>query len=267
MAKLSAHEKKVFFLNPPPVLLEIADELARREFEVYLVYDRLRLRDVLRRDPESLVFVNIDDEGLEEADWIRYIDELRGDGETAAVRIGIITFNDRPPEVKRDYFINHHVDCGFVVLNIGAAKTTDILIRTLEINEARGRRRFVRALCPPGAGTCALEFEGALIKAEILDLSSAGMAVRLEGGVGMRTGTVIRAMTLTVKAVRLSPSGVVIGTQAAEAGRGATHVIMFAPGSLDEARLGKLKIIVRHLNQDAMDEALARCRESVPWPA
>jgi hypothetical protein len=250
-------EKKVFFLNPPPVLFEIVDELARREFEVYLVRDHVRLKRILELDPEALVFINIDDEKLDEMGWIQYIDELQNKPGTAGVRIGIITLNDRPPEVKHDYFINHHVACGFIVLNIGAAKTTEILVTTLEINEARGQRRFVRAACPPGSGTCVFEFEGALLKAEIIDLSSAGMAIRLEGGISIATGTVLRKMTLTVKTIRISPFGVVVGMRA-DARNGNIQLIMFSPGSLDDARREKLKTLVRHLNQDAMDEALAR---------
>jgi hypothetical protein len=215
------------------------------------------LKKILELDPEALVFINIDGEGLEEMGWIQYIDELQNSPRTAAVRIGIITLNDRPPEIKNDYFINHHIGCGFIVLNIGAAKTTEILVKTLEINEARGRRRFVRAVCPPGAGICVFEFEGAQFKAEIIDLSSAGMAIRLEGNISITAGTVLRTMTLTVKAIRLSPFGVVVGKRA-DAGGGNIQVIMFSPGSLDEARQEKLKSLVRHLNQNAMNEALAR---------
>jgi hypothetical protein len=61
MAGLNALGKKVFFLYPPPVLSEIVDELARCEFEVFLVRDHVRLGNVLKSNPEALVFIDIDD--------------------------------------------------------------------------------------------------------------------------------------------------------------------------------------------------------------
>jgi hypothetical protein len=256
MAGLNALGKKVFFLYPPPVLSEIVDELARREFEVFLVRDHVRLRNVLKNNPEALVFIDIDD-GLEEAAWARYIEELRNDPATAAVRIGIITLNDRPAEVKQTYLMDLQVACGFIVLKIGAAKTIEILVKTLEANEARGQRRFVRAICPPGVGTCVPEFEGATLSAELSDLSSAGMTIHFEGTIHMKAGTVLRDLVLTVKGVRFNPSGFVVGVRADAGGRN-IYVVMFAPESIDDTHREKLKTVVRYINQNAIDEVLAR---------
>jgi hypothetical protein len=246
--------KKIFFLYPPPVLIQVVDELAKQEFEVYLSTDHERLRRAISAFPDALVFVNLDD-GLDEPGWIGYVKALRT--EAPAVGIGIVTLND-DPELREHYLMNLEVQCGFVILKIGAAKTSEILVKTLEANEARGRRKFVRAACSPGLAQCSLDFEGTRLKAELSDLSSAGAALRFDGGVTLKAGTVLRDMSFTIKAQRIFASGVVVATRAAEQGGAAIHVVMFDPASLDEARREKLKSIVYKINQLSMDALLEK---------
>ena len=141
---------------------------------------------------------------------------------------------------------------------IRARQTAEILAKTLEANEARGRRKFVRALCPPGAGQCVVQYEGATLRGEVTDLSSAGMAIRFQGGSSPRVGTVLSDISLNIKGQRLSPSGVIVARRADEGGAGGVHVVMFDPYSFDAARKDKLKTLVFKLNQQAMDAILDR---------
>lgn len=245
--------KKVFFLYPPPVLREVVDELARQEFEVYLTREHEPLRRYLAQTPESIVFVNLDD-GLDEAGWLEYVQGLRN--VTPAVGVGIITLNDNP-DLHEHYLMNLQVRCGFVILKIGAAKTAEILAKTLEANEARGRRKFVRAICAPGTGQCAVDYEGATLRADLTDLSSSGMAIRFEGDTSLRVGTVLRDISLTIKGQRLLASGFVVAKRGEEGNSAPAHVVMFDPSSLDEARKEKLKTIVFKVNQASMDLILS----------
>jgi c-di-GMP-binding flagellar brake protein YcgR len=154
--------------------------------------------------------------------------------------------------------MNLEVRCGFVILKIGASQTTEILAKTLEANEARGRRKFVRADCGPGMALCAVDFEGATIRADLTDLSSAGMAVRFDGGISLKVGTVLRDISLTVKGQRLLVSGVIVAKRESEGSVAGSHVVMFDPSSLDDARRDKLKILVFRINQSAMDIVLEK---------
>lgn len=244
--------KKVFFLYPPPVLTEIIEELARREFEVYLTREHEKLKRFVVSSPDSIVFLNLDD-GLEEAGWLSYAESLKK--EAPSVGVGVITLNDND-ELREHYLMNLEVRCGFVILKIGAAKTAEILTKTLEANEARGRRKFVRADCVPGLASCAVDFEGATIRGGLTDLSSAGMAVRFEGGISMKVGTVLRDISITVKGQRLLASGVVVAKREDSPENAGVHVLMFDPSSLDDARRDKLKIIVFKINQAAIDLVL-----------
>jgi hypothetical protein len=242
--------KKIFFLYPPPVLTEVVDSLARQEYEVYLSREHERLRRFIGSFPGAIVFVNLGD-GMDEAGWKAYIASLRKD--SPEVGVGIITLND-DAQLREYFLMNLQVQCGFVILKIGASKTAEILAKTLEANEARGRRKFVRALCSPGVGQCAVDFEGATLRADLTDLSSAGMAIHFDNAVGLKVGTVLRDMSLTIKGQRLAASGVVVAKRDGENGL----VVMFDPASIDDARRDKLKSIVFKINQLSMDQALER---------
>jgi hypothetical protein len=241
--------KKIFFLYPPPVLMEVVDELARQEFEVYLSKDHERLRRSIAAFPDSIVFINLDD-GLDEDGWRSYIQSLRA--AVPAVGIGIVCLNDNA-QLREYYLMNAHVQCGFVILNIGAARTAEILTKTLEANEARGRRKFVRAPCSPGIGQCVVELEGSTLKADLTDLSSVGMALVFQGGASLDVGTVLHGMSLTIKGQRILASGAVVAKRASEGGENSVHVVIFDPGSLDEARRNKIKTLVFRINQAAIN--------------
>ena len=241
--------KKVFFLHPAPVLREVATALASKEFEVYLVQDHQKLKKALPRYPDSIVFINLD-AGLEERDWETYVKSIKTSLPT--VGIGVLTLND-VPSLREKYLMELQVPCGFVIMKIGAAKATEILVKTLEANEARGRRKFVRAHCPPGSGKINLDVSGMTIDAELADISSSGMSIALATSEEFAVGTVLKSVSLSVKGIRLIVSGIVV---AKRAGNPPLHVIMFAPGSTDESRKEKLKDLVFRLNQANMDRLL-----------
>jgi hypothetical protein len=246
--------KKIFFLYPPPVLSEIMEELARREFEVYTAKSHQKLLKILALEPESIIFIDID-ETLEESEWEDYVRKIRTDESTSSVGVGLLTLNEPDQALREKYLMDIQIPCGFVVLKIGTAKTTEILVRTLEANEARGRRKFVRALCAQGTGRLVATHEGNALAGEISDLSSAGLAVCFEGKTALKVGTVLRGLLLTVKGVRISADAFVAATRAN--GEAPVHVLMFVPGSHDEQRLEKLRTLVFRINQLAMDQLIA----------
>jgi hypothetical protein len=246
--------KRVFFLYPPPVLTEVIDVLARQEFEVCLARDHEKLRRFIASFPDAIVFIDID-AVLDDEAWLGYVAALRK--QVPALGIGIITLTD-DAALREKYLMDLQVGCGFVVLNIGAAKTAEILAKTLEANEARGRRKFVRAPCGPGTGLFAVDVGGTTLRGELTDLSSAGMAMRADGDSSLKVGTLLRDISLTIKGARVLVSGVVVAKRAGEKDGAEVDVVMFTPDSLDEARRDKLKSIVFKINQMALDQAMER---------
>lgn len=253
MIQTGALGKKVFFLYPPPVLGDVVEELSRQEFEIYLVHDEVKLQKVLAQDPESIVFANIDT-GPKEKDWTQYIKSIREDPKTAGVGLGVLSMNE-DRELMQKYLMELQLPCGYIVVKVGATKTAEILSKTLDANEARGRRKFVRATCPPGAAQAYVDIDGKTFRSELSDLSSAGCALRFEEAMSCKPGTVLRSLQLSIKGVRVLADGFVAAKR--DDGDRPTHIVMFAPASLDDERRDKIRNLVSKLNQAAMDRLIA----------
>lgn len=251
--KGSAFGKKVFFLNPPAVIDEVIAVLADAEFEVYATRDHGKLARYLKIQPHCLTFVNID-EGDDDTTWRSWIAGVRGDGSRAASSFGVVTMLD--DEARRaTYLLELGIECGFIVVKIGAARTADILLKTLEANEARGRRRYVRAACPPDSADFNCPNEGGLLRGAIHDLSSVGMAATFGDSSVPKAGTRLKDLQLSLKGVRLSVNGVVVGGHESS-DSGPIAVIMFEPASLSDEKRAKLRGFVRKTLQAEMDKAL-----------
>ncbi len=245
--------KKVFFLNPPGVLSDVAAVLSAHEFEVYLVYNHSNLARYLKKEPHALVFVNLD-EGMTEPEWEIWIRGLQADPETASVGIGVVTMLG-DPEISRKYLLDVGITCGFVTLKIGAAKTADILLKTLEANEARGRRKFVRVACPPGTAELSAPFQDSVLRGTVHDLSTAGMAAWFDTATDVPVGFRVKDLQLTLRGARILLNGIVVGRRD-DADGPAVRVVMFEPGSLSDEKRDKIRTYIRRTLQDEVNRRL-----------
>jgi hypothetical protein len=245
--------KKVFFLHPPGVINDVAGILARSEFETYLVNDHVRLQRWFATHPESIVFVNLD-EGLPEREWEAWVRSLMGDEATRHVGVGVVTLTGSA-ELSQKYLLEIGVACGFVVVKVGVAKTAEILVKTLEANEARGKRKFVRVPCADSGVELGVSDGDRNFKAAVLDLSVAGLACRIGEGRRPPKGTVLRGMHVSLKGVPLFADGVFVGSR--EEGGSATDLILFDPRSLDDDKKDKIRGFGRKILQARMDAELA----------
>lgn len=245
--------KKVFFLNPPGVLSDVASTLSAHEFEVYLVHNHRNLARFLKKEPQALVFVNID-EGMSEPEWEAWIRGLQGDPETASVGIGVVTLLG-DPEISRKYLMDVGISCGFVTLKIGASKTADILLKTLEANEARGRRKYVRASCPAGTAEFSVPLGDAVLRGTVQDLSTVGMAAWFESAAELPVGTRLKDLQLTLRGARILLNGIIVGKRTGGDGP-PVQVIMFEPGSLADEKREKIRSYIRRVLQDEVNRRL-----------
>ncbi|MGD9940687.1 MAG: hypothetical protein AB7T74_12870 [Clostridia bacterium] len=247
--------KKVFFLNPPEVIKEVLPVLIESEYEIYTTKDQAKLGRYLRRNPDCLVFVNID-EGDDESIWRSWIRSVKDNEASAATRFGVITMMSDDAK-KQTYLMDIGIECGFIVVKIGVAKTTEILLRMLEANEAKGRRKYVRTICPEDAADFTCKTSAGLIRGSLKDLSSAGMATGFVDSFAPGTGTRLKDLQLNLKGARVIVSGVVIGGRDDDL-KGPTRVVMFEPGSLNDDKRSKLRSFVRKLLQSQMEQELSQ---------
>jgi hypothetical protein len=217
--------RKVFFLYPHSVIQqELIDYIIQNEFEVYLVYDHMKMARLLERYNESILYINID-EKLEEEEWEEYIRNLQNNEKTAEVQIGILTYS-RDDTLAKKYLMDLMVGAGFVQLKLGMKESARIILKTLMVNEARGKRKFVRAKCPRNNP---VEFniqEGDQVREGLIhDISKAGMACRFYQQVSLPLKTSLERIQLKLRGRLVMVSGIVAGKRETEEGE--LYVILF----------------------------------------
>jgi hypothetical protein len=180
MAQQDAAGKKIFFLYPHSVIRdEVFDTLIMNGYEAYSLLDYKRARLLLKRFPNSIMFINID-ERLSEAEWEAYVREIQGDPAIQDCRLGILSYNT-DSRLMEKYLMDLAIPCGYIQLKLGVQASTRIILDALAVNEARGRRKFIRAFCE-GDRNATLNYkndQGAYY-GKLLDISSAGCAARME---------------------------------------------------------------------------------------
>ncbi len=245
--------KQVFFLNPPAVIEEVLPILAESEFELYTIKDHLKLGRYLKSHPNCLVFVNID-AGEDENVWRKWIKSLRDDPDCSSIGIGVVTMlgND---DQRAAYLMEMGVDCGFIILKMGAAKTGEILVKTLTANEARGQRKFVRTKCPADSAEFNCRINRDVVRGKILDLSIVGMAAIFTDGMAPPINSRLHDMQLTLRGARVITNGIVVGIQN-HGLDGELRVLLFEPATLNDEKRTKIRQFIRKASQAQMDTVL-----------
>ncbi len=204
--------KKVFILYPQSVIQEeMLHLLIASEYEVALLRDIQQTTRVLAKYPDSIIFVNIE-AAMEESQWETFIRSIMDSERTKSTRIGILAYN-ADPNLTKKYLMDIGVQCGYITLKLGLKETFRIMVKALEANEAKGRRRFVRAICKPqDKASFNVKYSGDFQTGTILDISSAGMACTFDKPPNLRRGTHLVDIQLKLRAMLCRVSGELVGT-------------------------------------------------------
>ena len=191
--------KKIFLLHPHSVIKEeMLDLLIMAGYETYTILDEKKAKKLLARFPDSIMFINID-EGLHESLWEAYIKDIQEDPATQSTRLGIMSYN-QDQKLMRKYLMDMAIPCGYIQLKLGLQESTRIILSALEANEARGRRKYIRAECEEDMNAT-VNFKGTsgLCHGKILDISSAGIAAKFEKASDFTLSTVIKNVQLKLR--------------------------------------------------------------------
>ena len=217
--------KKIFFLYPHSVIQdELVYEIVKNEYEAYLVFDHKKIIQELRNEKDSVLFINIDNDSMAQNEWEVYVRNLMKD-KTFAVDIGILTYNNTP-ELAQKYLMDVGVRCGFVVLKLGLEQSRKIILKTLEANEAKGVRKYVRATCVPNTASFNVKYSGSLVKGTILDISSVGMSCSFSSAISPAKGVLFKEVQLILRGKIIMVDAVVLGSRELEDG-GMLYVLLF----------------------------------------
>jgi hypothetical protein len=175
------------------------DILIMGGYETYTLRDEKRARRLLAKFPGSIMFVNID-EGLKEKEWEAYIRGVMDDETTKDSRLGIMSYN-QDKALMGKYLMDIGVPCGYIQLKLGLQESTRIIIGALEANEARGRRKFIRAECADDINA-SLNYKtpnDEIYQGKILDISSAGVAARFEKIPDLAANSILKEVQIKLR--------------------------------------------------------------------
>ena len=245
---------KVFFLYPHSVLQkEILSILVANEYEVYLINDHKKLVKVLESFPHSIAFINID-EVLSVDAWEEYIKVIMNSEKLRSTQTGVVTYNNNKELAKR-FLMELMIPCGFIILNLGVDKSLPILLKMLTANEAKGRRKHIRAITSESENTkFNININKTVLVGRILDISIAGMAVLLEStDVELTPKVEIPDIQLILKGIICRVSGIVAGARKDD-----KRCYIFIFNYVDDKAKVKIHSYIYKRLHDIMDDILKK---------
>ncbi|MDR2471290.1 MAG: PilZ domain-containing protein [Treponema sp.] len=203
--------KKVFILYPHSVIKdELLDLLIMGGFESYVLHDHKRALKILARFPDSIMFINID-EGMTEKEWEAYIRGAQEAEATKNCKLGILSYNT-DQKLMQKYLMDLAVPCGYIQLKLGVKESTRIMLGALEANEARGKRKYIRAYCEEDINaTVNIKGSTGFYYGRILDISAAGIAARFEKFEDLPPNSLLREVQLKLRGGLVLTDAVLMG--------------------------------------------------------
>lgn len=205
--------KKIFFLFPSTLVKnEVISELIQLEYEVYVANDAKKLRPVLKKYPNSIVFANID-EGMPEKDWDQWVRGVMGSTETAQVAVGILS-SGSDEMTQRKYVNSIKVQAGFVPVKSDINKVTKQIVDTLKTLDAKGRRKFIRVTSDNDTMTTInIPFDGRFITGSIKDISVVGLSCAFQEDPDLDKGTYLKDIQIKLQSMLLKTEAIVFGSR------------------------------------------------------
>jgi hypothetical protein len=247
-------EKKVFFLNISPFFQnEIGSELIHQEFEIYFTNEYTNLKRVLKKYPESIVFVNLDSL-LPEKEWETWIRRTLADSATATIKFGVLAdiYND---QIEKKYTEILKLPCGYTVVSKSEPQKTFRLLNSILVTmQARGRRKYVRAASENETQmTINIPYDGFYLKGVIKDISSVGISCVFQKDPEFEKNALCKDMQIKLQTVILKTEGIVFGSR--PDGLRKIYVFLFTQRVDPEAR-AKIRLFVHQVLQERINKFL-----------
>lgn len=191
--------RKVFFLNPT---LSIQNVFVRKlqdlEYEVYTIEHYYDAKPVLSEYEDSICFINIDDQ-LTYKQWFNFIKSFEKDSSLETVFLGVISEKIRPHE-KEEFLLKTKLAGGFISTHKGLEVAYETILKILDLNGAKGRRKYVRLDCSTLDNvefSCALN--NRLYFPKLEDISYVGFSCRIENNLAVFFQKGIKCTSVNIK--------------------------------------------------------------------
>jgi len=205
--------KKIFFLHPAAVVQnQVISELAQQEYEVYVIKNEDKLRQVLMKYTDSIVFASIN-EGMKETAWEAWIKGIISNSTTSSIDIGIlVSVNDE--NIKRKYLQQLKVRCGYTVIKSDPGSVIKQLVVILNNVNAKGRRKYIRALTDGESNTTVnIPINGTYINGVIKDISAVGFSCSFAEDPELTKNKLFQDIQLRLQSQLLKAEGIIFGSR------------------------------------------------------
>ncbi|MDR1374112.1 MAG: PilZ domain-containing protein [Treponema sp.] len=245
--------KKIFFLYPSTAIQnEIIFELIQQEFEAYVVRDQKTFIRLLKRYPDSLVFADID-EVLSEPDWEAWVRNIMADPALADVKVGIVSAKD-DESLMRKYIASVKIQGGYTVIKPDINKAIRQLLEILNLFDAKGRRRFLRATSENEAlTTINIPHNNAYVNGVIKDISSTGLSCAFADDPKLEKNSLCQDIQIKLQSALLKLEGIVFGSRID--GLNKIYVVVFTQRIDPSVRI-KIRKYIQNNIQAAIDAEL-----------
>ena len=245
--------RKVFFLHPQAFIQnQLVSELAQEEFEVYVIKDEGKLRNLLRKFPDSIVFASIN-EVLKDSVWEEWIRGVMSNPETKNVSIGVlVSIND--DEVKQKYTEEIKVQCGYTYVKSDFNVLLRTVITILNSVNAKGRRKYLRALMDNDANTTVnIPHNGSYVKGSIKDISVVGFSCSFIEDPDLTKNSLFPDIQIRLQSQLLKVEGIVFGSRMD--GNEKVYVVIFTQ-RVDPNMKSRIRKYIQLTLQARMDDEI-----------
>ncbi len=261
---MSQHEppmfgRKAFFIEPQPNLTQfVIPKLIEREYEVYVIDSYQKAKSYLKGNPDSIVFFCVNP-SMSASGWFNFIQSFKEDEILSTMLTGVIAF--RMLKADRELFMIHcQLPAGYLELQPNPDAMTEMVVNVLNLNDAMGRRKYVRADSSTDKSTyLTIQHNDRALNFSVDNISSVGLAFRCSTEMTslFPENSVIRRSTLVVGGISITCDCAVI-MQKTDA-KGPMVVVLFMKGgSVQEKSILHTYVAKRiQYNMDVLYETIA----------
>lgn len=246
--------KKIFFLYPHSVIeSDVLHDLIQNEYEIYTLKDHQKVKLLLKKYNDSILYINID-EYLSEIEWFEFISSITKNPDFQNVQIGILTYNENEDLAKK-YLLDLSVSCGFIQLKLGKLESKSIILKTLQLNESKGKRKFIRATSNTKLNsTFNVEIASEIVTGTINDISSAGMSCIFDNPINLSKNTLLRNMQLKLNGRLLLLDVIVFGSR--DLAEDVKLMVMMFTNSITEKSKSKIHEYIGEVLQSNIEKEI-----------
>jgi len=201
--------KKIFFLYPTaPIMNQIITELIQHEYEAYVAKNHTRLARVIKKFPDSIIYVNVD-ENMPINEWETWINDILT--VTPSIKFGFFS-SSIDGEVRKK--LNNNISCGFFHLKLDMNQYITTILEVLELMNAKGKRKYLRACTEKEINAVInMPFGGDFLNGTIKDISVVGTSCVFKHDPELSKNSLLKDIQLRLQSILLKVEAVIFGSR------------------------------------------------------